>query len=182
MKRKLMMAMLAATLSSVAQADLNSGIVAYARGDFDTAAQQLLPLAETTNNCVAQRILGDMYAKGKGVEPDMVAAVKWYKAAAEQGESASQFELAALYRDGNGVPKDLENAYAWLTVSKELGSSRAAAGLAALDGQLSPEELANAQKLSEEYKAKHGKSCTKKEEEGKSEPIKVEGEVGGGAP
>jgi hypothetical protein len=175
MKKNLLVALLGAALVPTAHADLNSGIVAYARGDFNTAAQQLLPLAETANNCVAQRILGDMYAKGKGVDPDMAAAVKWYKAAAEQGESASQYELGALYRDGTGLPKDLENAYAWMTVSKELGSSRAAAGLDALNGQLSPDELANAQKLAETYKAKHGKSCTKQDDEGKTTPIKADG-------
>lgn len=175
MKRKLLTVLLGAALASTAQADLNSGIVAYARGDFDTAAQQLLPLAETANNCVAQRILGDMYAKGKGVDQDMATAVKWYKAAAEQGESASQYELATLYRDGNGLPKDLENAFAWMTVSKELGSSRATAGLDALGSQMSPDELANAQKLAETYKAKHGKSCTKQDDEGKTAPIKADG-------
>lgn len=174
MKRAFAVAFISAALVTSARADLESGISAYVHGQFNDAAQQFLPLAETANNCVAERFLGEMYAKGKGVDQNAETAAKWYRAAAEQGEAASQYELGALYRDGAGVPKDLENAYAWMSVADSLGNKRAKAGLAGLDGQLSGEEMANAQKLAAEYKTKHGKSCTKKDESGVSEPIKVD--------
>jgi TPR repeat protein len=173
MKRAFTVAFISAVLVTAARADLESGITAYVHGQFNDAAQQFLPLAETANNCVAERFLGEMYAKGKGVEQSAESAAKWYRAAAEQGEAASQYELAALYREGAGVPKDMENAYAWMSVADSLGNKRAKTGLAGFDGQLSADEMANAQKLAAEYKTKYGKSCTKKDESGVSEPIKA---------
>ena len=172
MKRLISAAFVAATLATPAWADFNSGVAAYARGDFETAAQQFIPLAETANDPFAQRFLGDMYAKGKGVDQDMAAAAKWYKAAAEKGVASAQCELGLLYRDGNGVPKDLENSFAWLSVANKLGSSKAPAALSSLDGKLSAEEMASAQKLAEEYIQKYG-TPPKAQPDGTTEPIKV---------
>jgi len=49
----------------VAQADDDDASAAYARGDYDTAIQQLKPLAEQ-GNAEAQSRLGWMYENGEG--------------------------------------------------------------------------------------------------------------------
>ena len=56
---------LATAFVSVAQADDDDASAAYARGDYDTAIQQLKPLAEQ-GNAEAQSRLGWMYENGEG--------------------------------------------------------------------------------------------------------------------
>ncbi len=172
MKKLVGLALLSATLSSVAVADFNSGVAAYMRGDYSTAAQQLIPLAETADDGLAQYFLGNMYAKGQGVDQSAEQAAKWYRSAAEKGIAPAQYRLGVAYRDGQGVPLDLENAYAWLKVADKLGSKLAPTALTSLDGKLTPEELAEAEKLAAEYTIKYG--TPKKEADGKSEPIKAD--------
>jgi hypothetical protein len=45
-------------------------------------------------------------AEGQGVVRDPVAAVGWYRKAAEQGFPQAQTRLALAYRNGQGVPVD----------------------------------------------------------------------------
>jgi TPR repeat protein len=172
MKKLVAVALFSLALSSVAVADFNSGVAAYMRGDYSTAAQQLIPLAETADDGLAQYFLGNMYAKGQGVDQSAEQAAKWYRSAAEKGIAPAQYRLGVAYRDGQGVPQDLENAYAWLKVADKLGSKLAPTALTSLDGKLTPEELAEAEKLAAEYTTKYG--TPKKEADGRTEPIKAD--------
>lgn len=158
-------------LASAAYADFDTGVAAYMRGDYNTAAQHLIPLAESADDAYAQYFLGAMYAKGQGVDQNMETAAKWYRSAAEKGVSSAQYRLGVMYRDGQGVPQDLENAYAWLSVAAKLGSQLAPTALASLDGRISPQEMTEAQKLAEEYIRKYGEP-PKRTREGIDEPIK----------
>jgi hypothetical protein len=56
---------------------------AYARGDFATAFQIWLPLAEQ-GSARAQQMVGQMYERGEWVAQDSQAAAEWYAKAAEQ--------------------------------------------------------------------------------------------------
>ena len=40
-------------------------------------------------------------------------AMKWYREAAEQGDSNAQYDLAQMYEEGRGVPQDLTEAIKW---------------------------------------------------------------------
>ena len=42
-----------------------------------------------------------------------VAAVKWYRKAAEQGYARAQFSLGAMYANGRGVPRNDAAAEKW---------------------------------------------------------------------
>lgn len=66
--------------------------------------------AAETGNAWAQRQLGFEYFTGRGVEKDLVEAVKWWRKSAEQGDALSQFGLAGCYLLGHGVPEDHKNA------------------------------------------------------------------------
>lgn len=57
--------------------------------------------------------LGGCYADGRGVEKDMERGVGLMRAAADMGESLSQYRLGDLYRAPGGLPKDLAQTYAW---------------------------------------------------------------------
>ncbi|MGQ0658272.1 MAG: tetratricopeptide repeat protein [Chromatiales bacterium] len=145
-----------ASTASAQDASFNAGVAAYARGDYETAAQTLIPLAETADHPYAQRFLAEMYAKGQGVEQNYPQAVKWYRGAAEKGVDAAQYKLGLMYRDGQGVPQDMEYAYAWLSVAAKQGNRFAPTALASVEGQLSAEEMSQARKLSEDFMRKYG--------------------------
>jgi hypothetical protein len=63
-------------------ADFQAGLQAYRRGDYATALEELLSLAEQ-GNPTAQYRLGVMYDSGFGVAQDYAEAMKWYRLAAE---------------------------------------------------------------------------------------------------
>ena len=83
--------------------------------------EQLTAAAEG-GDANAQRELGRCYERGeKGAEQDMKEAVRWYRAAAEQGEVNAQYYLSEIYRDGNGVEPDSKEAKKWREKAREQG-------------------------------------------------------------
>ncbi|MXZ50206.1 MAG: sel1 repeat family protein, partial [Rhodobacteraceae bacterium] len=64
--------------------DINVGVEAYKRGDYETALREWHPLAEQ-GEVEAQFILGLMYGNGEGVPQDYGEAEKWWRLSAEQG-------------------------------------------------------------------------------------------------
>lgn len=160
-----------ALVAMSARADFNDGVAAYVRGEYDKAAKIFLPLAENAGDPYAQRFLGEMYAKGQGVEQNYEQAIKWYRSSAENGVAASQYKLGLMYRDGQGLAQDMEYAYAWLRVAARQGNKLAPTALSSLEGKLSGAELEEAKKLSDEFIRKYGEAPTLKPE-GLDEPIK----------
>ncbi len=84
---------LLAGLSPV-NAGFEEGLATYQRGDYDTAFQELRPLAEQ-GNTEAQTSLGAMYASGRGVPRDYVMAYIWANLAATQGDKTAS-ELRSI--------------------------------------------------------------------------------------
>lgn len=97
---------------------------AYQRGDYATALQLLLPLAEQ-GNPLAQNNLGVMYDKGYGVAQDEAAAAKWYRKAAGLGNTKAQFSLGVMLANGRGVAKDDVEAGQWYRKAAEQGHAEA---------------------------------------------------------
>ena len=66
----------------------------------------------TNGDARTQYLLGFSYELGrfKGFPQSFVAASKWYRLAAEQGEKEAQFGLARCLANGTGVIKDLVEA------------------------------------------------------------------------
>jgi uncharacterized protein len=102
---------------------LESGIAAYNRHDYATAATLLLPLA-TQGDARAQTYIGYMYANGRGVAQSYVEAARWYFQASEQGVPVAQFMLGLLFDKGQGVAQDYVEAYMWLDLAVARGSPR----------------------------------------------------------
>jgi len=48
-------------------------------------------------------------------------AIKWFRRAAEQGDTDSQFNLGQFYISGKGVPKDSAEAAKWFRKAAEQG-------------------------------------------------------------
>lgn len=97
--------------------------------DEKTAVKLLLKVADEPNDSTAQtaekiltaptaqRILGDCYFEGLGVDLDVKEAVKWYHKAAASGDTSSS--LGDCYFNGWGVLKDEGEAFKWYLKSAE---------------------------------------------------------------
>ena len=109
--------------------DYLTGLTAYDAGDYDKARRIWLPLAEK-GDVRAQRGMGKLYEKGRGVDRDFAMAIKWYHPAAEQGDAESQYRLSVGYGYGLGVKKDVAKAMEWLRKAAENGQKRAQRSLA----------------------------------------------------
>jgi TPR repeat protein len=86
---------LAGTTNAWAQ-DFDKGLNAYRNADYATALEEWRPLAEK-GNAKAQDGLGLMYATGKGVPKNSIAAADWWMRAAQQNYAKSQYNLGVLY-------------------------------------------------------------------------------------
>jgi len=105
----------------------------------------------------AQNNLGVIHQKGMGVLQDFEEAVKWYRKAADQGVAGAQSNLSLMYIFGMGVPQDFVQAYMWINLAATTGDQRAidARGIIAKD--MTPSQIEEAQKLTQEWWAKHNK-------------------------
>jgi hypothetical protein len=98
--------LLVACLSLIAMpswADMTSAMATYNRGDYAGALKEFGVLSEQ-GNAVAQNLLGNMYATGKGVPENISEALKWYRRAARQGNPESQYHIGSLYAQGLLMP------------------------------------------------------------------------------
>jgi TPR repeat protein len=125
------------------------GIAAYNRGSFDTAVKLWTPLAEQ-GDADAQNAIGVMYYFGQSVSQDYAEAAKWYRRAAEQGLAFAQGNLGAMYAKGYGVPQNFVLAYMWLDLAAADGNEDAATYRDFVSDQMTPDQLAEAQRLARE--------------------------------
>lgn len=109
----------------------------------------------------AQYNVGVLYARGLGMPKDYPKAVSWYRLAAEQGHAKAQHDLGLLYAEGQGLQQNAVLAYLWYSLSAKQGDKKAAESLGQLAKQLTPEQVAEAQKLLSEWKPKQQKEREK---------------------
>ena len=122
--RALLAAVLPLWLATSAWAGFDEGLAAYYRGDYATALEEWLPVAEQ-GHADAQYNLGSMYDEGQGVPRDAAEAAKWHRKAAVQGHADAQLSLALMYSYGDGVPQDYTKAAKWYRLAAEQGRARA---------------------------------------------------------
>ena len=101
----------------------------------------------------AQYSLGLMYAYGGlGVTQDYAEAVKWYRKAAEQGDSNAQYNLGVMYDNGEVVPENYVEAYKWANLAAAQGHEAAQKSKNILAKKMTPQQIAEAQRLSAAFK------------------------------
>jgi TPR repeat protein len=72
----------------------------------------------------AQAQLGEVYYQGsKGADKDIVAAMKWFRMAADQGNTYAQFRMAWASYYGEGMQKNLAEARRWYLKAAEQGEA-----------------------------------------------------------
>jgi uncharacterized protein len=127
----------------------------------ETEAVKWFRRAAEQGNAAAQFNLGNLYDEGRGVPQDHAEAAKWYRAAAELGDPQAQYNLGLAYARGEGVPQDKISAHAWFNIAASRfpssdagGRNLAISNREAVAKQMTPEEIAEAQRRSREWAAK----------------------------
>jgi len=107
--------------------------------------------AAERGDLLAQHSLATAYQLGAGVERDYGEAVKWYRQAAELGETGSQRDLGLHYLRGEGVLQDYIQARLWLGLAAAKGDTGAAKALGRLEKKMTPNQIAETERLAEKY-------------------------------
>ena len=99
----------------------------------------------------AQTNLGSLYLLGDRIPQDYTKALKWLSAAAAQGHPMAQTKLGIMYEDGHGVSQDRVQAHMWFSLAAAEGSELAEAFREALTREMTPAQIAQAQRLAHEW-------------------------------
>ncbi len=124
-----------------------------AERDYGEAAKWLKLASEADLSVPDARFqLGLIHLNGWGVPKDFVEAGKWIRKAAEDGCVGAQNTLGWLYVAGTGVTKDYVEAYKWLNLAGAQGDESARQGREYVSGFMTPEQIAEAQRLARQFK------------------------------
>jgi TPR repeat protein len=140
-----------------ALAQYNLGVL-YRKGrgvpQDDVQARQWYANAAAQGQAKAQFNLGTLYFNGEGVAKDYQQALRWFRLAADQGEALAQTKIGIMYDDGQGVPQDIVQAYKWYSLAATNGDKPAPQLRDSIANQMTPAQIAEAQKLAQEWKPK----------------------------
>lgn len=138
--------------------NLEIGIAAYEKKDYELALQHFRPLAEA-GNAEAQFSLAVMYGKGYGVLQNDDEGYKWLELAAKNEHQTAQYYLSLGLQDSS--PKD---ALFWLEKSAHLGDAMAQYDLAEkyLIGTVVPKDTQKAINLLQKSAAQNNSDAQSK--------------------
>lgn len=144
------------------QAQYNLGIM-YQEGqgvpqDYEEAIRWYR-MATEQGEASAQSMLGVSHDKGQSVTQDYEDAIKWYRMAAEQGNASAQLNLGAMYHYGHGVIQDNVRAHMWSNLAAASGNSDAVNNRKFLASLMTPQQIAEAQRMARDCLARDYKSC-----------------------
>ena len=104
----------------------------------------------------AQQNLGILYEEGAGVPQDYGEAAKWYRLSAEGDNVVAKINLGVMLEQGlPGLPQDLVRTHMWYNLAAAQGSADAAKFRDDVATNMTPEQVAEAQRLAQEWLAKH---------------------------
>jgi TPR repeat protein len=137
--------------ATASAADFDAGMRAYRQGDFATAYDEWLPLAEQ-GSPAAQFNLGLIFRYGKGREPDPGEATRWFLEAADDGFAPAQYEIAEMYEAGEGVDRNVVQAYKWFKLAAGQKYEDARKRRKKLADRMSPSEIAHGEMWAREWR------------------------------
>ncbi|MHB8524467.1 MAG: trypsin-like peptidase domain-containing protein [Limisphaerales bacterium] len=120
--------------------------------------------AADQGDATSQSSLANLYLNGEGVPVDYGEALKWFRPAAEQSSGTAiikgfaQLKLGLMYDRGNGVPADFIEAYKWYNLAAANGYTNAASSRGFLARDMTPEQIAEAQRRSSVFVARNAAS------------------------
>lgn len=125
--------------------------------DIQQAAKLMRPAAEAGNSA-AQFAFARMLHDGAGVPQDFAESQRWLILSAEHNYAPAQTALARLYTTGtpgpDGINVDYATAYLWANLAAAQGDKDAAGLRDRLAPALKPEQLAEAQRRTRDWRPK----------------------------
>ena len=116
-------------------------------------------LAAEQGDAEAQFNLANYYFNGYGVIQDYEEAAKLYRFSAEQGKPDAQSNLAVMYVVGYGVIQDYVKAHMWGNIAASQGNERGSKIRDLAADRMTPDQIAEAQRLARECVAADYKGC-----------------------
>ncbi len=147
-KRMLVGVFLLLAASPAVAADYALGLVAFNRGDIDTAHREFSALAEE-GDPAAQYSLAMLYLKRD--PPEYTSAIPWLRKSAGSGLPESQFMLGMLTLHGVGTEIDASEGLRWIERASGQGNADAQALLVKLE-QARLREAESARRKAEQAK------------------------------
>jgi TPR repeat protein len=124
----------------------------------DTEAVRWFRAAANQGNDSAQFSLGGMYQAGRGVPQSDIEAARWYRLAAEQGNREALYNLGTVHVEGASFD-DIIFAYMWFNLAARQGNDLARQNRDDLAVIMRPEDIRQAQRLSERCLARNYSGC-----------------------
>ncbi len=84
---------------------------------------------------------------------DVLSALEDFHVLADRGNARAQLKLGLVYAKGQGVPRDLAQAHMWFALAADQGLAPASQNLDLLSLWLTPEQRAEAERLTTEWRA-----------------------------
>jgi TPR repeat protein len=117
-------------------------------------AKEWFEMAAKQGHAGAQVNLGTLYLHGDGAPRSTEMALFWFSLAAQQEDALAFAKLGMMYAQGRGVLQDFIQAHKWYNLSAAHGELKAAEARDVLAQQMTPTQIAEAQKLAGEWKPK----------------------------
>lgn len=113
--------------AGVSHADYNAGTAAFNAGNYARAYQEYKQAADAGNS-LAQYMMGRLYAEGRGVVEDKVAAYMWFDLAASNGNSRAigVRDAVAAQMDSADIDRAQDLAAEWRAKRPAIGSGNTA--------------------------------------------------------
>jgi TPR repeat protein len=121
----------------------------------DQAAWEWFSKAAKLGSCDALIQLAAWCDMGKVPAATPGLAVTCLTTAAERGSSAGAYQLGLKHYHGRGVPKDIAVAYMWFNIGAARNDERAAGARDLVEARLTKDQIAEAQRLTRDWMAKH---------------------------
>ena len=86
---------------------------------------------------------------------DYATALLLLRPLAEQGNIWAQSNLGAMYAVGEGVPQDYVSAHMWFSLAATRGAKKALTNRNIAASKMTPDQIAEAQRMAREWMAKH---------------------------
>ena len=86
---------------------------------------------------------------------DYKTALHEWRPLAEQGDAGGQYNMGVLYYYGEGVSQDYILAHMWFSLAVLNGNERGIKGIDIVAKEMTPEQIAEAQKLARDWMAKN---------------------------
>ena len=137
---------------------IDDALAAYERKDYAEVLRIVKPRA-LKGEAWAQHWLADAYQFGTGVVKNFVESAKWTRLAAQQDHASAQNNLGFMYHSGKGVLQNYVKAHSWYNLSAANGAATAAENRDGVAKRMTPQQIADAQKLARDCQARQFKGC-----------------------